>query len=125
VAEPQVLGVDFDLPIADWDRAKSREAVGALADLCTQLSEASCCAGWLTNQGFYLWAGIHINTTTEEWRELQRLHDEADGWLHWFDDDEPGRFHGGLTFIPTTEWLPLFEAWAARQNPKAEAVLHG
>jgi hypothetical protein len=124
-AEPQVIGVEFDFPIADWDRAKSKEAVGRLADFCTELSEEDCCACWLTSQGFYLWAGIVISTTYEETLELQRLHDEAGGWLHWFGDEEPGRFHNGLTFIPTAEWLPMFEAWAAKQNPKAEALIRG
>ncbi len=125
MAEPLVLGIDFNFPIADWDRAKAVDAVGALADVCTDLSEADCCACWLTNQGFYLWAGIVIGVTTDEALELQRLHDEAGGWLHWFGDDEPGRFHGGLTFIPTAEWLQLFQAWAAKQDPKPEGVLHG
>lgn len=128
MAEPEVIGFEFDLPIADWDRAKSKEAVGALADLCTTLSEESCCAVWLDRLSYYLWAGIEIRTTNDEWRELQSLHDLAGGWLHWFDEElepGPGRFHGGLTFIPTAEWLPMFDAWAERQNPKAEAVIRG
>lgn len=124
-AEPAVIGVEFDFPIADWDRANSRHAVAALADFCTELSEADCCACWLTQQGFYLWAGIVIEATTDEMLELQRLHDEAGGWLHWFNKESPDRFQGGLTFIPTAEWLPMFEAWAEKQTPKAEAVLHG
>jgi hypothetical protein len=125
VAEPLVLGIDFDFPIADWDRAKAVDAVGVLADFCTGLSEQDCCACWLRNQGYYLWSGIVIDVSLEETLELQRLHDEAGGWLHWFGEDEPGRFHGGLTFIPTAEWLVLFEAWATTQNPKPEAVLRG
>jgi hypothetical protein len=124
VAEPLVLGIDFRFPIADWDRAKAVDAVGVLADFCTGLSEQDCSACWLDNQGFYLWAGIVIDVGVTETVELQRLHDEAGGWLHWFADDESGRFHHGLTFVPTAEWLPMFEAWAAKQNPKAEAVIH-
>lgn len=128
--EPRVLGVDFRYPIADWHRAKSPEAVGALADFCTEMSEQDCCACWLTEQGFYLWSGIIIGATLEEWRELQRLHDESGGWLHWFQEEtDPGRFHGGLTFIPTAEWLPMFEAWADKKAAlgwaRPEAVLHG
>lgn len=125
MAEPQFLGFGFDWPIADWDRARSRDAVGRLAGFATELSENDCCACWLTSQAFYLWAGIVIGVTTDEALELQRLHDEAGGWLHWFGEDRPDRFQGGLTFIPTAEWLPMFEAWASRQNPKAEAVLRG
>lgn len=125
ISEPEVIGEAFDFPIADFDRSKSPPAVAALADFATELSEEDCCACWLINQAFYLWAGGFDGTTDAERSELQRLHDEAGGWLHWFHDDEPDRFQGGLTFLPTAEWLPLFEAWAAKQSPKAEAVLRG
>lgn len=124
MTQPEVLGVDFDFPIADWGRARSKEAVGKLADFCTNLSEEDCCACWLTNQSFYLWSGTVITVTVEETLELQCLHDAAGGWLHWFRDEDAGRFHGGLTFIPTAEWLPMFEAWAAL-GPGREAVLCG
>lgn len=124
MADPQIIGLDFDFPIADWDRAKSRRAVGKLADFATSLSERDCSACWLTDQAFYLWSGTVIHVTTEDVLKLQRLHDDAGGWLHWFWEI-PGRFDGGLTFIPTAEWLPMFDAWSARQTHKVEAMLHG
>jgi hypothetical protein len=122
--QPLILGIDFDFPIADWDRSKSTAAVGKLADYATELSENDCCASWLTEQAFYLWSGTVIGVTAEEVLELQHLHDEAGGWLHWFQPGTPGRFTGGLTFLPTAEWLPIFEEWSKAGSGR-EAVLRG
>ncbi len=126
---PELLGAVFDVPIADAHVSKSPRAVGELADLMSEISEETSCAGWLNQLAFYLWAGL-VGASMAELDQLQALHDEAGGWVHWFHKErDPGRFHDGLTFVPTAEWLVLFEAWAdsrvALGWARPEAVLHG
>lgn len=112
----------FDFPIRDTARSKSPEAVEVLAAVVSDISEEQWCASWLIDCEFYFWAGWHCSVRDLD--ELQALHDECGGWVVYelAKGDEPDP---GWIFLPTAEWLPRFEAWAARRNPKPEAMLHG
>lgn len=85
----------------------------ALADLMSDLSEETYCAGWLVDLEFLLWetvVGRHDSygrfpLTEGEIRRLKELSEAGGGWIVF---DAATR----ETWVPFEEWERRFQEWA-------------
>lgn len=87
----------------------NRPAATALLTLMHDISEDCWCAGWMSSLEFTLWdvvqggdRNVGMFPLSEERVECLRwLAEQAGGWWIW---------DNGEKFIPTAEWLPMYEA---------------
>ena len=89
----------------------------ALADVMSEISENTYCAGWMSDLEFELWEALNradgtdvgYRLTAGEIERLRQLSEMCGGWIVW----KSGRCQ---TFVPFTEWKSRFAAWSSRQS---------
>ena len=93
----------------------------ALADLMSDLSEDTYCAGWLTDLEFLLWETVigrrdsygRFPLTEGEILRLKELSEAGGGWIVY---DEVAR----ETWVPFEAWSQRFEDWSRTHAVKHE-----
>jgi hypothetical protein len=80
-----------------------------LLRMMEDISEDCWCAGWLNDLEFTLWKAVLTGKTNlgfgmpeSDLIRLKHLHEMADGWWIWADDEENRRF------VSTEEWLKIY-----------------
>ena len=91
-----------------------------LYDRMSEISEERCCASWIADNEYDIWAAILSGATAADAlmspRLLKRclsLSAEVGGWIYWADDHtDPAlpREAWGARFTPMAQWLTMVEA---------------
>ena len=91
-----------------------------LYDRMSEISEERCCARWMVDNEYNIWAAIRSGATATDAlmspRLLKRclsLSAEVGGWIYWADDHtDPAlpREAWGARFAPMAQWLTMVDA---------------
>lgn len=95
------------------------EAQNELFEFMSDLSEEAWCAGWMSENEYWLWAIVVGNAV--EWGRLDIAVSQVDrlralsrrvgGWIEYVGDDTIPREQWGERFVPMNDWLAQYAAF--------------